>query len=228
MKKNILLVEDDPALRMVMREVFKDEFEIDEADNGVDGIDKGISASNDLIILDYHLPRKDGLEVIETIKAANPNVPVIVMTGYLNPVSEAQFNRLGASKIFPKPFNYRNLLETARNLMAARDIEKAKAEIDEPVAPVNQPQLAPTEKEMLTDSLTTVATLAEKIEFLKSVTDKYWIEPTDIATIRESVSCMETLLQGYYGKLNNTIFDAGNFSSPLLNKVSAPCLAGNN
>ena len=44
MKKNVLLVEDDPALRMVVREVLKADFNIDEADNGEDGIDKGINA----------------------------------------------------------------------------------------------------------------------------------------------------------------------------------------
>ncbi len=116
MKKNVLLVEDDPALRMVMREVLKDEFDVDEADNGDDGIHKGLSDTNDLIILDYHLPKKDGLQVIEAVKAVHPDVPVIVLTGFLNPDSEAQFNQLGANRIFPKPFNYRALLEVVRSL----------------------------------------------------------------------------------------------------------------
>ena len=44
MKKNVLLVEDDPALRMVVREVLKDDFNIDEADNGETGVEKGVKA----------------------------------------------------------------------------------------------------------------------------------------------------------------------------------------
>lgn len=224
-KKNILLVEDDPALRMVMREVLKDEFTIDEADNGADGINKGTAATNDLIILDYHLPKKDGLQVIEAIKRANPKVPVIVMTGYLNPQSEARFNELGASKIFPKPFNYRNLLETVRSLTLSRQVEEAPKATKKPA---ELPPLSSSEREMLTDSLNTVASLAEKIEFLQSVSEKYWIEPSDIAALRETARCMEAQVQAFYGKMNNTLFNAEEFASPLLNKISRPSLSGRN
>lgn len=217
MKKNVLLVEDDPALRMVMREVLKDEFEIEEADNGADGIDKGLSLRNDLIILDYHLPKKDGLQVIEAIRAAHPDVPVIVLSGFLNPQSEAQFNQFGASKIFPKPFNYRALLETVRSL-AGKAAQK----------PFAAPQLSATESEMLKDSLETLASLAEKVEFLRSVAEKYWIEPSDVATIRETTRCMEGELQSFYGKMNSGLFHGASFASPLLASASRPSLFGSN
>lgn len=222
MKKNVLLVEDDPALRMVMREVLKDEFDVEEADNGADGIAKGLSEGNDLIILDYKLPKKDGLQVIEAVKAAHPNIPVIVLTGYLNPQSEAQFNELGASKIFPKPFNYRNLLEVVRSLTlkTATNTEQAPS--------LSQPTLSQTESEMLADSMAALASIAEKVEFLSSVTEKYWIEPSDISTIRETARCMEAEVQKFYGKMNNTLFDSGSFASPLVNKLKKPCLCGKN
>lgn len=231
MKKNVLLVEDDPALRMVMREVLKDEFDVDEADNGDDGIQKGLTESNDLIILDYKLPKKDGLQVIEAVKAAHPNVPVIVLTGYLNPQSEAQFNELGANKIFPKPFNYRNLLEVVRTLTVIETKSEAPTTATvapQPPAPIVEPKLSPTESEMFADSMAAVANLAEKIEFLSSITEKYWIEPTDISTIRETARCMENEIQKFYGKMNNSLFDAGSFSSPLITKIKKPCLSGKN
>ena len=47
-KKNVLLVEDDPALRMVVREVLKDDFNVDEADNGDTGVEKGVNSPADL------------------------------------------------------------------------------------------------------------------------------------------------------------------------------------
>lgn len=229
MKKNILLVEDDPALRMVMREVLKDEFDIEEADNGVDGIDKGLTDTNDLIILDYHLPKKDGLQVIEAVKAAHPNVPVIVLTGYLNPQSEAQFSELGANEIFPKPFNYRTLLEVVRKLTVSQTSEEKAQTIKPPYQKPFAPHgLSPSETEMLADSMAAVASIAEKVEFLSSITEKYWLEPNDIATIRETARCMENEVQRFYGKMNNTLFDAGSFSSPLFNGVKRPCLSGNN
>lgn len=233
MKKNVLLVEDDPALRMVMREVLKDEFTVDEADNGADGIDKGLSTINDLIILDYQLPKKSGLEVIEAVKNAHPNVPVIVLTGYLNAQSEAQFNELGAAKIFPKPFNYRDLLEVVRSLTlseatAAQVVSEAKQAAASQQTAFAAPQSNPADQGMLPDSLSAIANLAEKVEFLQSITEKYWIEPNDIQTIRESVRCMEAEVQKFYGKLNNHIFNSGQFASPLINQVRRPCLSGNN
>lgn len=231
MKKNVLLVEDDPALRMVMREVLKDEFDVDEADNGDDGIQKGLSEPNDLIILDYKLPKKDGLQVIEAVKAAHPNVPVIVLTGYLDPQSEAQFSELGASKIFPKPFNYRNLLEVVRALtVGPQSSEEPDTATVAPLKkpPLVQPNISPTESEMLADSMAALAGLAEKVEFLSSITEKYWIEPSDISTIRETARCMESEIQKFYGKMNNSLFDAGSFFSPLITKTKKPCLSGNN
>lgn len=227
MKKNVLLVEDDPALRMVMREVLKDEFDVAEADNGDDGIHQGLSNSNDLIILDYHLPKKDGLQVIEAVKAAHPNVPVIVLTGFLNPDSEAQFNQLGASKIFPKPFNYRALLEVVRSLTLSQNASTAPV-APPPAKPLAPAQLAPTEAELFADSLSTVAALAEKLEFLQSITEKYWIEPSDISTIREAARCMEGEIQNFYGKVNNTLFDGNGFASPLITHSKKPHLSGNN
>jgi len=216
---------------MVMREVLKDEFDVEEADNGDDGIQKGLTEANDLIILDYHLPKKDGLQVIEAVKAAHPNVPVIVLTGYLNPQSEAQFNELGANKIFPKPFNYRSLLEVVRTLTLSEPqahgtvSATVKPQAEEPFV---QPKLTPTESEMLVDSMEAVASLAEKVEFLASITEKYWIESSDISTIRETARCMENEIQKFYGKMNNSLFDAGSFSSPLISKIKKPCLSGNN
>lgn len=224
MKKNVLLVEDDPALRMVMREVLKDEFHVDEADNGIDGIDKGLTALNDLIILDYHLPKKDGLQVIEAIKQANPNVPVIVLTGFLNPQSEAKFAQLGAARIFPKPFNYRALLEVVRSLTLSQ-VDPAEQPSSPDLAPTAP---SPSEREMLGDSLNAIAELAEKVEFLHTLTEKCWIEPSDIGAIRETARCMEATVQAFYGKMNNTLFNAGSFSSPLLSQVKRPCLSGSN
>ncbi|MEM9158938.1 MAG: response regulator, partial [Verrucomicrobiota bacterium] len=222
-------VEDDPALRMVMREVLKDDFEIDEADNGDDGIQKGLNNANDIIILDYHLPKKDGLEVIAAVRKANPGVPVIVLTGYLNPESEEQFNRLGANKIFPKPFNYKTLLETVRDLVLAKQqAVKIPTQLAAPSPKSLVAQAISTESEMLQQSLNALAGLAEKVEFLQSITEKYWIEPQDVSTIRETTRAMEIELRQFYGQINNTLFESGDLNSPLIRKADKPCLSGNN
>jgi len=229
MKKNVLLVEDDPALRMVVREVLKEDFNVDEADNGDTGIEKGVNSPADLVILDYHLPKRDGLEVIAEIKKVHPSVPVIVLTGYLSPESEKQFNQLGASKIFPKPFNYRTLLDAVKSLSSAG--QEAGNESYAPTAPSTEAS-APvgqiTDSQALQQSLTTLAALAEKVEFMQATTEKYWIEPGDLNAIRETVRLMEAEIRTYYGKMNEALMALPNPLNSTLLSASKPCVLGDN
>lgn len=229
MKKNVLLVEDDPALRMVMREVLKEDYIIDEADNGDDGIDKGLNNKNDLIILDYHLPKKDGMQVIEAVKQAHPGVPVIVLTGYLSPESEARFNQLGAARVFPKPFNYKKLLDTVRDLVS-QDGSPASAHPHLATALPAPESSSPAaiESTLLHHSLSTLSNLAEKVEFLRSLSEKYWIEPKDLVAIRETARYLDAELRNYYGKMNERIFDCHDFCAPLLRHIDKPCFSGDN
>ncbi len=233
MKKNILLVEDDPALRMVVREVLKEDFNIDEADNGTEGIRKGVRSEADLIILDYHLPKQDGLEVIAAIKEAHPSIPVIVLTGYLSPESEKQFNRLGASKIFPKPFNYRTLLDAVKDLSKNSGLASSLNGSPKSITNGNSPTAKngisyPSEALMLQSSLNTLASLAEKIEFLQATTEKYWIEANDINSIRETARIMEAELRNFYGEINHALFEMPDPKTSIFQSANKPCLMGNN
>lgn len=224
MKKNVLLVEDDPALRMVVREVLKGDFNIDEADNGDDGIEKGVNSGADLVILDYHLPKRDGLEVIAAIKKAHPDIPVIVLTGYLSPDSEKQFNRLGANKIFPKPFNYRSLLETVKELS-----ERKSPPLTAIAPPKGEPVISsPSDAPILTTSLNTLASLAEKIEFLQTITEKQWIEDHDLNGIRETTRLMEAEVRRFYGQINQSLLENGGSVSPAIQAANKPSLLGDN
>ena len=233
MKKNVLLVEDDPALRMVVREVLKGDFNIDEADNGIDGIEKGVRNKADLIILDYHLPKQDGLEVIEAVKKANPSVPVIVLTGYLSPESEKQFINLGASKIFPKPFNYRNLLEAVKDLSSTDTPNATATTTHNPEASgsfsINNGYTdCPSEAQMLQASLNALASLAGKVEFLKTTTEKYSIEANDIDSIRETTRIMEAELGSFYGNINHSLFEMPNPQAAAILNANKPSLLGGN
>ncbi|OUW17189.1 MAG: hypothetical protein CBD18_05410 [Opitutales bacterium TMED158] len=226
MKKNVLLVEDDPALRMVVREVLKSDFNIDEADNGEDGIAKGLNPKADLVILDYHLPKKDGLEVIAAIKKAQPDLPVIVLTGYLSPESEKQFQRLGANRIFPKPFNYRNLLDAVKDLADDLDISPptstSPSTSEEPIADLSQSD------SVLTASLNVLASLAEKIEFLQTITEKEWLEQNDANSLRETARLMEAEVRKFYGQVNQSLFASGQPIPPAIEAANKPSLMGDN
>ncbi|TVR54793.1 MAG: response regulator [Puniceicoccaceae bacterium] len=220
MKKNVLLVEDDPALRMVMKEVLRDDFEVGEADNGLDGIKLANDRSVDLMILDYHLPKRDGLEVIREVKQHRPELQVIVLTGFLNDYAEKRFRELGAAEIFPKPFNYRTLLEKVRGLVLPSAAHSAAPGPLHPAAAIFNLTATPGcgETEVLGRCFTSLQSIAEKLEYLHHLTEKYWLKPNDVVAIRHAVRLMNADLKRFYGGLNRDLYPLGNFTQAAADK----------
>jgi DNA-binding response OmpR family regulator len=103
--KKVLIVEDDPILqRTVFDFLALEGFEMVAASNGEEGIEMAKSENPDLILLDIILPKKDGFEVIETLKAdeKTKNIPIILLTnlGSLNDVEKAL--KMGANNYLVK------------------------------------------------------------------------------------------------------------------------------
>lgn len=82
-KKIILVVEDEDALRMVLKDVLTVEgYEVQEAVNGIEGLEMALRNHPDLILLDILMPKMDGLEMLKNVRADEwgKRVPVIVLT----------------------------------------------------------------------------------------------------------------------------------------------------
>jgi CheY-like chemotaxis protein len=99
----ILIVEDDRTTRELYRRWFQAaEYEVETASNGRDGIALAASAKPDGVLLDIILPDVDGFEVLARIKAATPQVPVILCTwGFGADVVERALAG-GASRVLDK------------------------------------------------------------------------------------------------------------------------------
>lgn len=79
--ERLLIVEDDPDLRQLMRAMLKkDVSRIDEAADGETAVEKLESTPYDLVVLDIMLPQKNGFEVAERIKTLSPRPRVIVVS----------------------------------------------------------------------------------------------------------------------------------------------------
>jgi two-component system response regulator HydG len=103
--KKVLIVDDNATIRDSCRQVLERAgFEVDEAASG----EKGIVFASDmvfhLILLDLKMPEMDGFETLKRLKAANPDTPVVVITGYPTIQSSVEAMRQGASDFIPKPF----------------------------------------------------------------------------------------------------------------------------
>lgn len=102
----IIVVDDEKSIRMMLKRVLSgDQYEIEEANNGLEGLKKLTLEKYSAILLDLKMPEMDGLEVIKKIKEMDINTPIIMMSAY-GTISEAvEAMKLGAADYLIKPFD---------------------------------------------------------------------------------------------------------------------------
>jgi signal transduction histidine kinase/DNA-binding response OmpR family regulator len=101
----VLIVEDDPTVADVLREVLCEEpYELVFAATGDEALRQIAERCPDLILTDISLPGKSGLDVMRQGRLADPEIAVILMTGYASVQTAIDALRLGASDYVAKPF----------------------------------------------------------------------------------------------------------------------------
>jgi len=121
--RKVLLVEDEDALRRVMKDLLEREgFVVFEAEDGVKALDEIDRAAPDIVVLDLNLPRLDGYGVLSHLRArpATQDLPVIVLTAKGDEDSEVRVFEFGASDYLTKPFRPRALSARLYSLLARR------------------------------------------------------------------------------------------------------------
>ena len=120
--KRILVVDDSPTIRrMVIATLRKlEDVEFDEADNGLEAIERLALAPVSLVVLDLNMPDIHGLEVIEFVRGHNAysSTPICVLTTRGDEASREQVMAAGANFYLTKPFSPENLHTAARSLLA--------------------------------------------------------------------------------------------------------------
>ena len=114
--RRILVVEDEEAIRSFLRLALEAAgYEVVEAANGREGLAMYHQTAIDLVITDLEMPEMDGATMIEALRDAQAQIPVIVISG-----RQEQFHSMqafGVQYIFQKPFCLHELLRTVRTLM---------------------------------------------------------------------------------------------------------------
>jgi DNA-binding response OmpR family regulator len=119
--RKVLLVEDEDALRRVLKDLLEREgFTVFEAADGVKALDEIDRAAPDIVVLDLNLPRLDGYGVLSHLRArpATVDLPVIVLTAKGDEDSEVRVFEYGASDYLTKPFRPRALSARLHSLLA--------------------------------------------------------------------------------------------------------------
>ena len=112
-RKRILIADDEEIVRVLLLETLKHyDYEIDAVENGLEAMSHIEKKSYDLVITDYMMPKMDGLELTQRIKAKCPSTPILVITGSA-PVDDLL--KSGATAYIMKPFKIfelQGMLET--------------------------------------------------------------------------------------------------------------------
>ncbi|KAA3637753.1 MAG: sigma-54-dependent Fis family transcriptional regulator [Calditrichaeota bacterium] len=104
-RKNILIVDDEEFIRLTLKQLFVEEnYHVHMVDNGTDAIKFVKDNEVDLALLDINLPDINGIDVLKEFKLLNPDLLVIVATGYASVDSAIEALKLGAYDYIKKPF----------------------------------------------------------------------------------------------------------------------------
>ena len=99
----ILIVDDDPGIREAFRLVLEEDYELLEAVDGRQAIERVQGSPVDLVLLDVRLPGMDGIEVLERIKALDEHVEVVLVTAVQTVRAAVMAMKLGAFDYVTKP-----------------------------------------------------------------------------------------------------------------------------
>jgi two-component system copper resistance phosphate regulon response regulator CusR len=111
----VLVIEDEPRLLAFVRDALEaDGLDVDAATDGAAGLRAALSGVHDLVVLDLVLPAVSGLAVLERLKAARPELPVLILSARAELDTKLRGFELGATDYVTKPFSLDEFLARVR------------------------------------------------------------------------------------------------------------------
>ncbi|CAM4092522.1 response regulator [Flavobacterium branchiophilum] len=121
----ILIIEDEAAIRRVLVKILSEEndsYKVEDASDGIIGLEKIKNTDYDLIICDIKMPKMDGVELLEAVKKIKPEIPVVMISGHGDMETAIQTMKLGAFDYISKPPDLNRLLNTVRNALDRKQL----------------------------------------------------------------------------------------------------------
>lgn len=121
----ILIIEDEAAIRRVLVKILSEEndtYQVEEAEDGLVGIEKIKKDDYDLVLCDIKMPKMDGVEVLEAAKKIKPEIPMVMISGHGDLDTAVNTMRLGAFDYISKPPDLNRLLNTVRIALDSKEL----------------------------------------------------------------------------------------------------------
>ena len=120
--QRILVIDDDPSVTSVLkRGLALEGFAVDVANSGAEGLEAVREQTPDLVILDIMMPGLDGLTVLQRLRAADVQTPVLLLTARDAPADQVRGLDQGADDYVVKPFTWDVLLARVRMLLRRQE-----------------------------------------------------------------------------------------------------------
>ncbi len=121
----ILIIEDEAAIRRVLKKIITEEndsYQVEEAEDGLSGIEMIKNNDYDLVLCDIKMPKMDGVEVLEKTQKIKPEIPMLMISGHGDLDTAVQTMRLGAFDYISKPPDLNRLLNAVRNALDKKNL----------------------------------------------------------------------------------------------------------
>jgi two-component system alkaline phosphatase synthesis response regulator PhoP len=124
----VLVVEDDPTLRLALQKALRSEgFRVEAAKTGDEGLAAALSLKPDVVLLDVMLPGMNGFEICETLRDRDADLPILMITAKGEEQDKVRGLRLGADDYIVKPFGVAEILARVSAALRRRRLAEAES-----------------------------------------------------------------------------------------------------
>lgn len=120
-KPALLLIEDDPRLGPIVRDVLAEHYTVDLVADGAEGLARGLERAHEIVVVDRRLPSLDGLALVSRLREAHVTVPILMLTALGTTADKVDGLDAGANDYLVKPFEFDELLARLRALTRTFD-----------------------------------------------------------------------------------------------------------
>lgn len=208
-QKRILIVDDDDEIRELLEfDVAQSGYFVDTAKDGLEGLNKALNNTYDLVLLDVMMPKMNGFDVCKTIRQAKLAIPILMLTAKGTIYDKTEGFDCGADDYLVKPFDIQEVLLRIRVLLKRNEVVDKDNSLTDEVTKIGDIEILPDTLEAVIINKKVKLTPTE-FEILYCLM-QHFNNPVSLATLLDDVWGYESnedvrMLRVHVGGLRNKI-----------------------